>query len=220
MLAFLAIFAALSTAFASSSNCPMTHAQAVAYCASQGSNLVGVTSANLAALSAQAGYAPKWVGSWNGDNYNGACLVLSQGTVVVADCNAQNQAMCARSPAPGPCPPTPAPCPPAPQPCYESSSSSCSLPDPLPLPCESSSSSVYGPSSRSRSSRSSSSSSSNCYSSSSSSCDRPQFEYVYLTNTVTSSYTSVASSTSTVTSTNLIYFATVAAYTVTGGVPN
>ena len=217
MLTFLALVAAIGAVYANHiSPCPLTHAEAVAFCASQGSTLASVNAGNLAALSAQAGYTPKWVGSWNGDNYNGACLTLNQGTVVTADCSAKYQAMCNPS-APKPCPPAPKPCESSSSSsCIDFSSSSCSLPDPQPLPssCESSSSSCYGPR---RSSRSSRSSSSRCLSSSSSSygCDVP-FQYVYLTNTITASWTSIQLVTTTTTSTDVITFATVAAYTVTG----
>ncbi len=264
MLNFLALIAAIGSVYSINiSSCPLTHAEAVAFCAAQGSYLASVNVGNVAVLGAQAGNSPKWVGSWNGDSYNGACLTLNQGTVVTADCHSKYQAMCNSSPqpcpVPQPCPPAPQPCPPAPHPsescsssssnfsslpsCIDSSSmssSSCVLPDPepFPMPCEYSSSILdllsssynnnnnnnnnnnsYGPrrSSRSSRSRQPSSSSSRCHSSSESyygGCEVP-FQYVYLTNTITNSYTSVQSITTTTTSTEIVFFATVAAYTVT-----
>lgn len=229
MLSFLALFAAVGAVYGSQvSPAPLTHAEAVAYCAAQGSRLANVNQANLAALTAAAGHTPKWVGSWNGDNYNNACLILTQGTIVTADCNRKYHAICHA--APQPCPPEPScesvpvpPCPPSEPSCHSipvpppapscSSESVIPCPEPEPLPsCESSSSSSscsVGP--RRRHHRRSSSL---CSSSSSSGCEVP-FQYVYLTSTVTTSFTSLLTVTTTTTAVETEIIGTVAAYTVT-----
>lgn len=198
MLGLLAIVAALTSAASAAniiSNIPLNQHDAAAFCVAQGSSLIDVTSDTLAAVSQAVGPSPKWIGSWNGDSYGGACLVLTQGTVVVSDCNSLHPAVCAPHINPTPQPPCPHECSRSQShseiPSHVSSVSSnwdCepSLPNPLPYPSVdcSSSSSVSVPCVPSVSSRSRSSSSCkpvvpSCPSSSSSvpSCESSSSEY-------------------------------------------
>lgn len=181
---------------------PLTHNQAVMFCATNGVRLADVTSASLEQVKHDLKGQAVWVGSWDYNYYNNACLQFVNGHIgsinceekVIAACNGhahlkstfgEEQAKVQEG----------------------EKSGARATRRPHPKPCDSSSSS------------SSTSSSSSCLSSSPSCAVECAYEYVYLTNTVTNVYTSVSSVFSfTNTITNFEYFGTVAAYTVTPAV--
>ncbi len=187
-------------------NNPSTHSQAAAFCAQQGSRLADVNQANRNDLIAALAGKPGWIASWDSNFYTGTCTYSINNHIGPSDCNNMLYPVCnpVVNPNPQPCP----------HPHHDSSSHSVA---------SSSSHRLYksfnagndqaacGPR-RSRSSRSSASSF--CADSSVVGCEVP-FQYVYLTNTITNSFTSTQPITTTTTSTEILFFATVAAYTVT-----
>ena len=172
---------------------PLTHNQAVMFCATNGARLADVTSASVEQVKHDLKGQAVWVGSWDYNFYNNACLQFVHGHIGSINCDDKLVAACNDH-------------------IYLKSTHEVQVEEgdnhgarasrrPHPKPCDSSSSS---------------SSSSSCLSSSPSCAAECAYEYVYLTNTVTNVYTSISSVFSyTSTITNFEYLGTVAAYTIT-----
>lgn len=103
--------------------------QAIAACANAGLQLAAITASSIAQVSAQLpGNTFGWVASWEGNNYQGACLLLKAGTITAAgSCAEQHLPVCEGMVHPH-------------VPSSSSSSSSSSIPVPSSSICESSSS--------------------------------------------------------------------------------
>jgi hypothetical protein len=172
---------------------PLTHNQAVMFCATNGARLADVTSASLEHVKHELNGRAVWIGSWDYNYYNNACMEFVNGHIGAIDCGEKLVAACNN------------------RAILKSTNEeqqgevdeghkygARTSRRPHPKPCESSSSS-----------------SSSCLSSGPACAAECAYQYVYLTNTVTNVFTSVSSVfsiTSTITETE--FFATVAAYTV------
>ena len=64
---------------------PQAEAKQICECNFNGT-LAAVNISNIEQM-AQLFNEPAWIGSWNGDNYNGSCLVLQNTTITVGNCS-------------------------------------------------------------------------------------------------------------------------------------
>lgn len=210
---FAATLASLSAALQAPfllSEVPMTHAQAVEYCAERGSRLADINWRNREqAVQELNGYSA-WVASWNYNYFSNQCLMLTGGSHIGPEnCDQLNFAMCNAvilydsNAVPG-------------SNRYNhselmKSGPACRKPAPRPCPVDSSSSS-------SSCIRRPASSDSSCESSSNFSCGDicgdNEYEYVFLTQTVTTIVTAAYTITPTQTITTTHIIGTIPAFTV------
>ena len=93
-----ALFASAAVTAASAdilvSPTPMTNNQAVMYCADLGSRLLDVTSVTTASVNQHLAGKVAWIGSWDYNFYNRACIAYSNGHIGTEDCSALHFAAC------------------------------------------------------------------------------------------------------------------------------
>jgi hypothetical protein len=93
---FVALAAIVSTAVSGLVLSPekLTHNQAKMFCATKGTTLADVTSANMESVKVQLKGQQAWIGSWDYNYYNNACLEFNNGHIGTEACDRVNVAAC------------------------------------------------------------------------------------------------------------------------------
>ena len=73
---------------------PLTHNQAVMFCATHRTHLADVTSSNLEQVKHELNQQPAWIRSWDYNFYNNACIQFVNGHIGQVNCEEKHVAAC------------------------------------------------------------------------------------------------------------------------------